>query len=130
VRRRDAGSEQIRALLDEESERLTGNLASAANGLRVSPDQDLGVPPQTAFDAIDDTRVAYSELLGRIEAIQTSNGAKADVLAALDAADEGLARFASGLETGVSKRGLRRVKSARKVLKRASADLESAKARL
>jgi hypothetical protein len=130
VRRRDAGSEQIRALLDGESERLTRNLASAAGALRVSPDQDFGVPPQTAFDAIEDTRRAYSELLGQVDSIQTSNGAKADVIDALAAADDGLARFASGLETGVSKRGLKRVKSARKVLKRAGADLESAKARL
>jgi hypothetical protein len=128
--RRDAGSEQIRDLLDQDSERITRDLATLVGALRQAPDEEYGVPPQTAFDAIDDTRQAYEELRAQIDGIESSNPAKADVIAAIGVLDEGLDRFANGLETGVSKRGKRRLKTAKQVLTRGSTDLSNARARL
>ncbi len=130
MKRRDAGSEQIRTLLDQDSERLTQNFVSLLGALVASPDLPYGIPPQTAFDAIEDTRQAYAELIAQIEAIETTNPAKADVISAVEVMDDGFVGYAKGLETGVSKRGQRRLKAAAKVLKRGNQDLSSAMARL
>jgi hypothetical protein len=129
-RRRDAGSEQIRTLLEAESERLAQDRASLIVGLQALPGQEFGVPPQTVFDAIADCQAAYDELILQINAVETTNPAKSDVVEALTGAYEGLGQYQSGLEDGVSRRGLKRLKRASRALKRAGQDLQGAAARL
>lgn len=130
MRRRDEGSEQIRTLLDQDSERLTQDLVDLLGALEASTDLPYGIPSQTAFDAIDDTRLVYADLIAQIQAIETTSPAKADVISALDVMDLGFGSYAKGLRTGVSRRGQRRLKSAVKVLERANEDLMSARSRL
>jgi len=130
MRRRDAGSTEIRDLLDRDSERLTQDFVSLLGALKAAPDQKYGVPPQSAFDAIEDIRSAYRELLVQVDAIQTSNPAKSEVIASFGVIDDGFGRFAQGLETGISRRGKKRLRSAEKVLDRAGEDLTNARRRL
>ena len=128
--RRDEGSTQIREILERESERLTESTQDLSEGLKTQPDQEYGVPPQTAFDALGDIRQFYRELRTEIEGVPTSNGAKGDVLAALDQLDRGFGRFERALDTGVSKRAQKRVRSAEKKLRSGADDLVAAKDRL
>lgn len=130
MRRRDAGSEEIRTLLDQDSERLTQDFVDLLDALVASTDLPYGIPSQTAFDAIDDTRLLYADLIAQIEAIETTNSAKADVISAIGVMDDGFGGYAKGLKTGISRRGKRRLKSAVKVLQRGNVDLSSARARL
>lgn len=126
----DEGSAEMKRLLEEESERLTDDARQFGVAVRSMPDQPYGVPPQSGFDALGDMRESNRELRGSIDAVETSDATKGEILDALDAIDRGFGAFERALETGVSRKGKLRMKSARNLLKRGAQDLQQAKDKL
>ena len=126
----DAGSQQILALLDEGSPALARSYKRLAKAIKRMPKRDDGVPAPIAFAALSDIRGFFAGLSGEISAIDTPNPAKADVLAALEVFDKANAKTEEGLQEGASKDGLKSIRKARKLAKRANRDLKDAKAGL
>jgi hypothetical protein len=122
----DAGAQQILDLLDEKSVRLTkaGDRLQGAL-MRVAKQED-GVPAPIAFAALDDVRSFYAQLGGEIASIETASPAKADVLAALELLDLGHAGLEDALHEGIDEEGAKLARRARRLLKQAGNDLESA----
>lgn len=126
----DAGSAEMKRLLEEESQRATDDARQFGAALRESPDLPYGVPPQLGFDALGDMRQYFRELRGQIGSVETSDSTKGELLDSLDTLDRGFGAFEKALETGSSRRGKLRLKSAKRVLKRGSQDLQAAKEKL
>ncbi len=123
----DAGAQQILELLDQKSVRLTKAGDRLQGALRRVAKQEDGVPAPIAFAALDDVRSFYAQLGGEIASIETSNPAKGDVLAALDVLDRGHAGLEDALHEGIDEEGAKLARSARRLLKRAGKDLETAR---
>jgi hypothetical protein len=127
---RDAGSEEMAQLLKQGGERLGDDSRQLAAALKESHDLPYGIPPQSGFDALGDIRQSYRELRAAIDAVETTDATKGDILDALDTLDKGWGAYERALETGISRRAAMRAKSAKRVLKRGSQDLKAATRRL
>ena len=127
---KDAGTTEMKMLLEARSDRLGDDARQLGAALKESHDLPYGIPPQSGFDALGDIRQAYRELRAAIDAVQTADATKGEILDALDTLDKGWGAYERALETGISRRAATRAKSAKRVLKRGSQDLGAAKRRL
>jgi hypothetical protein len=123
----DAGAQQILDLLAEKSVRLTKAGDRLQGALKRVAKQEDGVPAPIAFAALDDVRSFYAQLGGEIASIETASPAKADVLAALELLDLGHAGFEDSLHEGIDEESVKLARSARRLLKQAGKDLETAR---
>jgi len=111
----DAGSQQILDLLNQPSERLQADALKLSKALRSAPNKPYGVPAQFGFDALGDMRQFYRELRAQIEAVQTEDPSKEEILGALDELDRSLGAFEIGLSRGITNSALKKVKRSRKL---------------
>jgi hypothetical protein len=126
----DEGSIQIRAILERGSERLTQGSLSVVTGLKTVDDQEYGIPPQVTFDSLADVRQFYREVRAEVDAVASTNPAKAEVLSALDLLDRGFGGLERGLATGFSKKAVKRLRAGEKKLERGANSLVAARDRL
>lgn len=126
----DAGSKQIRKLLDADSVSMTKSAKRLVKAVKRSPKRDRGVPAPIAFAALSDIRNSYAQLSGQIASVETGNPAQADVISALATVDKGLAALEDALGAGVNKSALKLTRKAKRVTRRAAKELKAARTAL
>jgi hypothetical protein len=126
----DAGSQQIRDLLDADSVSMTKSGKRLVTAVKRSTKRDDGVPAPMAFAALSDIRRSYAQLSGEIASVETTNPAQSDVVSALVTFDQGLAVLEEALQAGVNETGGELAREAKKLTKRAARELKAARAAL
>ena len=109
----DAGAQQIYDLLNEEAPLLNEELAKVARAAKSAHKNDYGVMAQSGVDALAEVRQFYRGLRNEIAAIETADAAsKTGALQSLDALDTAFDAYESGLEFGISRPAVPKVKNA------------------
>ncbi len=126
----DAGSQQIRELLDADNVSMTKSGKRLVTAVKRSTKRDGGVPAPMAFAALSDIRRSYAALNGEIASVETTNPAQADVVSALATFDQGLAVLEEALQAGVNETGAELARDAKKLTKHAARQLKAARAAL
>jgi hypothetical protein len=111
----DAGSQQILDLLNQPSELLQANGLKFAKALRHSPGKPYGVPAQSGFDALAEIRQYYRELRAQIDAVETADPSKQQILDGLDDLDRSIGAFETGLSHGLINKAERKARRSKKL---------------
>jgi hypothetical protein len=123
----DAGAQQILDLLNQSSSRLYDDAVAFSRASIRAPERPYGVMPQYGVDALADMRLFCREVRQQIAEIETvDQTSKADALKALDAIDRQIDAYESGLELGISKQAMPKLKKSKQVGKQAVAGLSRA----
>ncbi len=109
----DAGAQQIYDLLNQEVPSLNDDLAKIAKAAKNVQDNPYGVMSQSGVDAVADVRQYYRSLRVQIASIPTADEAsKTSALQALDSLDASFGAYEAGLELGISRPALPKVRNA------------------
>jgi len=109
----DAGAQQIYDLLNQEAPSLKDELAEISRATTEARDNPYGVMSQSGVDAVANVRQFYRGLRNQIAAIETVDEAsKAAALKALDTLDISFGAYERGLELGISRPAVPKVKNA------------------
>lgn len=116
----DAGAQQIYDLLNQEAPSLNHDLAEIAKAAKNAHKNPYGVMSQSGVDALADVRQFYRGLRNQIAAIETVDEAsKSSALQALDSLDTAFGAYEQGLEFGISRPAVPKLKNAEKKARQA-----------
>ena len=116
----DAGAQQIYDLLNEEAPLLNEELVKVARAAKSAHKNDYGVMSQSGIDALAEVRQFYRGLRNEIAAIETADQAsKRSALQSLDSLDTAFGSYELGLEFGISRPAVPKVKNAEKKARQA-----------
>lgn len=116
----DAGAQQIHDLLNQEVPSLKDDLEEIRRASKEARDNPYGVLSQSGVDAVANVRQLYRGLRNEIAAIETVDEvSKAAALKALDTLDISFGAYERGLELGISRPALPKVKNAAKKARQA-----------
>jgi len=116
----DAGAQQIYDLLNQEAPSLNEDLAEIARAAKDARDNPYGVMSQSGVDAVANVHQFYRGLRNQIASIGTVDEAsKAAALKALDTLDTAFGAYERGLELGISRPAVPKVKNAAKKARQA-----------
>ena len=111
----DAGAQQIYDLLNQEVPSLNADLAEVAEAAKDAHNNPYGVMSQSGVDAIANVRQFYRGLRNEIAAIETADEAsKTSALQTLDTLDTAFGAYELGLEFGMSRPAVPKLKNAAK----------------
>jgi hypothetical protein len=109
----DAGAQEIYDLLNQEEPFLNQELAKVVKAAKNARKNPYGVMAQKGVDALAEVRQYYRILRSRIAEIETVDQAsKTSALQSLDALDTALDAWEAGLDFGISRPALPKLKNA------------------
>jgi len=121
----DAGAQRIQDLLNQEAPSLSADLAEIAKAAKSAHKNPYGVMSQSGIDALAEVRRFYRGLRGQIAAIRTVDGSsKASALRALDTLDAAFGAYERGLDLGVSRPAVPKLKNAEKKSRQAQKKMQ------
>jgi hypothetical protein len=120
----DAGAQQIYDLLNQEAPSLNDDLAEIAEAAKDAHNNPYGVMSQSGVDAVANVRQFYRGLRNQIAAIETVDEAsKTSALQALDTLDTAFGSYELGLEFGISRPAVPKLKNAEKKARQAKTSM-------
>lgn len=112
---RDAGAQQIQDLLNQKAPVLNEELAKIARAAKSAHKNPYGVMSQEGVDAVAEVRQFYRGLRNQIASIETADaGSKSGALQSLDALDASFGAYERGLELGMSRPAVPKLRNAEK----------------
>jgi hypothetical protein len=109
----DAGAQQIYDLLNQKTPSLNEELAKIARAARSAHKNPYGVMSQSGVDAVANVQQFYRNLRSQIAAIETVDTAsKTSALQSLDALDVAFGAYERGLDFGISRPAVPKLKNA------------------
>lgn len=123
----DAGAQQIQDLLNRKTPVLGQELAKLARAAKSAHKNPYGVMSQSGIEALANVHQFYRNLRNQIAAIETSDtAAKTSALQALDSLDASFGAYERGLEFGISRPALPKLRNADKKGRQAKQKLRAA----
>lgn len=123
----DAGAQQINDLLNRKSPLLTEELAKIARAAKSAHKNPYGVMSQSGVEAVANVQRFYRDLRNQIAAIETVDTAsKASALQALDTLDASIGAYERGLEFGMSRPAVPKLRNAEKKARQAKKKMNGA----
>ncbi len=127
----DSGAQEIHDLLNQEAPELGEGIVEIARAAKDAQNNPYGVMSQSGIEAVAEVRQYYRNLRVRIAAIDTvDTTSKKGALASLDSLDTALDLYEQGLELGLSKPALPKVKSGERKARQAKQKINSVLGRL
>jgi hypothetical protein len=116
----DAGAQQIHDLLNQEAPVLNEELAKIARAAKSAHKNPYGVMSQSGVDAVAEVRQFYRGLRNEIASIETvDTGSRTSALQSLDALDASFGAYERGLELGMSRPAVPKLRNAVKKARQA-----------